>query len=72
MSTPKSNERPPRKDWRLGLLIVASGVLVPLAIAGTDSKAVLLGALIGLVLYQVRWRRPAVKSDWLERPTDIE
>jgi hypothetical protein len=72
MSTPKSNERLSRKDWRLGLLILASGVLVPLAIAGTDSKAVLVGALIGVGLYQVRWRRPAVKAEWLERPTDLD
>jgi hypothetical protein len=56
----------------LGLLILASGVLVPLAIAGTDSKAVLVGALIGIGLYQVRWRRPAVKAEWLERPTDLD
>lgn len=72
MATPKSNRTLTRKDWRLGLLIVASGVAVPLAIAGTDSKAVLLGALIGLGLYQVRWRRPAVKEEWLERPTDLD
>ncbi len=72
MATPTSNERPTRRDWRLGLLILASGVLVPLAIAGTDSKAVLVGALIGVALYQIRGRRPAVKADWLERPTDLE
>nr|WP_290227233.1 hypothetical protein [Trichocoleus desertorum] len=43
-----------RSRWRLWVLIVGSGVLVPGAIALTDSKAVLLGALLGLCLYQVR------------------
>jgi hypothetical protein len=43
-----------RSRWRLWVLIIGSGVLVPGAIALTDSKLVLLGALIGLGLYQVR------------------
>ncbi|MBD1860426.1 MULTISPECIES: hypothetical protein [Trichocoleus] len=43
-----------RSRWRLWVLIVSSGVLVPTAIALTDSKAVLVGALFGLCLYQVR------------------
>lgn len=43
-----------RSRWRLWVLIIGSGVLVPGAIALMDSKLVLLGALIGLGLYQVR------------------
>jgi hypothetical protein len=48
-----------RSRWRLWVLILGSGVLVPGAIAFTDSKLVLLGALIGLGLYQVRRDRAA-------------
>ncbi|MBW4486501.1 MAG: hypothetical protein KME12_01795 [Trichocoleus desertorum ATA4-8-CV12] len=59
-----------RSRWRLWLLIVGSGVLVPGAIALTDSKLVLLGALIGLGLYQVRRYRAASMAGLPQRKAE--
>ena len=56
-----------RSRWRLWVLIIGSGVLVPGAIALTDSKLVLLGALIGLGLYQVRRYWGALPEDMSRR-----
>ena len=68
----KLSRGPARSQIRLGILILTSGILVPLAIALSDSKGVLLGAVIGVILYQWRWRRP-VDKDWLSNhPSDSD
>jgi len=59
-----------RSRWRLWGLILGSGVLVPGAIALTDSKLVLLGALIGLGLYQVRRYRAASLEEMPRRESE--